>query len=147
MAKALRKTAKKKAASHKTNVKPSKTVVRSFQTTDSVNAFMKTLDHPFKKEVEAVRRIIMNVDKRIIEQVKWAAPSFSFNGYMVTFNLWNKDCVHLVFHNGIILKDKTGFLQGDYPDRRMAYFKDMKEVKGKQGVLEKLIKDWVRLMS
>lgn len=87
----------------------------------------------------------MGVDKRITEQVKWAAPSFSFNGYMVTFNLWNKDLVHLVFHNGVILDDKTGFLQGNYPDRRMAYFKDMKEMKAKQAVLEKLIKKWIKL--
>jgi uncharacterized protein YdeI (YjbR/CyaY-like superfamily) len=148
MAKALKKAAKKtvlkkKVASHKTNIKASKTS----DDTPGVTAFMKTLDHPLKKEVEAVREIIMNVDNRITEQVKWAAPSFSFNGYMVTFNLWNKEQVHLVFHNGIILDDKTGFLQGNYPDRRMAYFNDMKEVKAKQAILEKLIKKWIRITS
>jgi uncharacterized protein YdeI (YjbR/CyaY-like superfamily) len=141
--KAAKKAARPVKESHAKNVKPSKTP----DDTPGVNAFLKTLDHPLKKEVEAVRKIIMGVDQRITEQVKWAAPSFSFNGYMVTFNLWNKEQVHLVFHNGIILDDKTGFLQGNYPDRRMAYFKDMKEVKAKQKILEKLIKEWIRLMS
>ena len=87
--------------------------------TEEVDAFMEKLDHPFKAEVETVRKIIKKVNKGITEEVKWKAPSFSYKGYMVTFNLWEKKRVHLVFHNGAILTDKGGLLEGDYPDRRM----------------------------
>jgi uncharacterized protein YdhG (YjbR/CyaY superfamily) len=38
---------------------------------------MRDLDHPSKAEVRAVREIILAVDPRITEQVKWNAPSFS----------------------------------------------------------------------
>ena len=115
--------------------------------TEQVDAFMEKLDHPFKAEVEAMRKIIKKVNKGITEEVKWKAPSFSYKGYMVTFNLWEKKRVHLVFHNGAILKDKTGLLEGDYPDRRMMYFSDMKDVKAKKAALESFVKQWIKLMD
>src|SRR5688572_11491172 len=115
--------------------------------TEQVNQFMEKLDHPFKPEVEAIRRIIKKVNSGITEEVKWKAPSFSYKRYMVTFNLWEKKRVHLVFHNGAILKDKNGLLEGSYPDRRMMFFADMKDVKKKKAALETFIKEWIRLMD
>jgi len=49
-----------------------------------------------------------------------------------------KEHVHLIFHNGAILNDKSGLLEGDYPDRRMVYFSNMKDVKAKKPHLKKL---------
>jgi hypothetical protein len=115
--------------------------------TAEVNAFMAALDHPFKAEVQAVREIIMSGHPGIVEQIKWEAPSFSYKGYLATFNLWAKQHVHLVFHNGAILNDRSGLLKGTYRDRRMAYFTSMKEVKAKRPALEKIVKDWVALME
>ena len=115
--------------------------------TAQVDAQMAALDHPLKAEVEAVRAIIKGANKNITEQWKWNAPSFSYKGYLVTFNLWTKDRIHLVFHNGAILTYKTGFLQGDYPDRRMAYLANRDEIQKKKPVLVRLIKQWVKLMD
>jgi hypothetical protein len=120
---------------------------RAVNKTEQVEAFMDQLDHPFKAEVQAVRNIIKGVNKDITEEIKWKAPSFSYKGYLVTFNLWAKQHVHLVFHNGAILNDKSGLLQGDYVDRRMAYFSDMQDVRAKQATLEKLIRKWIKLMN
>ena len=113
--------------------------------TEEVNEFMEKLDHPFKAEVQAVRNIIKNMNSDITEQIKWAAPSFSYKGYMVTFNLWAKQHVHLVFHNGAILSNENGLLHGDYPDRRMAYFSGMDEVLAKKSALEDAVAKWVKL--
>jgi hypothetical protein len=115
--------------------------------TEEVDAFMAALDHPFKVEVQAVRAIIKGVHPGITEQIKWQAPSFSYQGYLVTFNLWARQHVHLVFHNGALLNDKTGLLEGEYPDRRMLYFKDMAEVQAKQAALVEFIRTWIRLMD
>jgi hypothetical protein len=115
--------------------------------TEEVNAFMEALDHPFKAEVQAVRAIIMGVNDQITEQIKWAAPTFSYKGYMATFNLWAKQHVHLVFHNGAILSDADGLLEGDYPDRRMVYFSTLEDVLEKQAALEKLVEEWVKVMD
>ena len=89
--------------------------------TRQVDEFMDELDHPFKAEVQQVREIVKNVNPDITEQIKWNAPSFSYNGEsLVTFNLWEKKRIHLVFHNPMISKVKSKLLEGDYDHRRMA---------------------------
>jgi hypothetical protein len=113
--------------------------------TEEVDEFMDKLNHPFKAEVQAVRDIIKSVNGDITEQIKWAAPSFSYKGYLATFNLWAKQHVHLVFHNGAILSNESGLLEGDYPDRRMAYFTGMEDVEAKRKALEDAVSEWVRL--
>jgi hypothetical protein len=115
--------------------------------TEKVNEFMAQLDHPFKAEVQAAREIILGVNPHITEEIKWKAPSFSYKGYMATLNLWAKEHVHLIFHNGAILQDQNGLLQGDYVDRRMVYFANMEELNAKKVALENAVKEWVQLMD
>jgi hypothetical protein len=113
----------------------------------TVDEFLAELDHPFKAEVQAVRAIIKGVRQDITEEVKWNAPSFSYKGYLATFNLWERKRVHLVFHNGAILDPQPGIFEGTYPDRRMVYFADMADVEAKQPALEAAVNQWVRLMD
>jgi uncharacterized protein YdhG (YjbR/CyaY superfamily) len=116
--------------------------------TDKVDEFLRELSHPLKAGVEAVRSIIKGVNKDINEEIKWNAPSFNYKGeYLVTFNLREMKRIHLVFHNPLIPKVKSNLLEGDYKDRRMAYFSNMKEVKAKKAVLEKALKDLIRLIQ
>lgn len=115
--------------------------------TDKVDAFLRELRHPLTAEVEAVRSIIKGVGKDIAEEVKWKAPSFNYNGeYLVTFNLWETKRIHLVFHHPLIPQVKSKILEGDYKDRRMAYFADLRDVKAKRPLLEKVLKDLIRLI-
>jgi len=116
--------------------------------TQKVNEFMDKLDHPFKAEVQAIRDIIKNVNKDITEEIKWKAPSFSYKGeYLVTFNLWEKQRIQLVFHNPQISKVKSKLLEGDYDHRRMTYFFDMNDIKAKRSALEKVLKDLIKLQK
>ncbi len=114
--------------------------------TDKVDEFLRELKHPLTAEVEAVRSIIKGVNKDIAEEVKWRAPSFSYRGeYLVTFNLWETKRIHLVFHNPQIPKVKSELLEGNYENRRMMYFADMKDIKAKKAKLEKILKDLIKL--
>jgi len=116
--------------------------------TDKVEEFLRELSHPLKAEVEAVRSIIKGVNKDINEEIKWKAPSFNYKGeYLVTFNLREEKRIHLVFHNPHISKVKSKLLEGDYKDRRMAYFVNMKDVKAKKPMLEKALKDLIKLQK
>lgn len=116
--------------------------------TDKVNEFLRELSHPLKAEVEAVRSIIKSVNKGINEEVKWNAPSFNYKGeYLVTFNLRDTKRIHLVFHNPKIPDVKSELLEGDYKDRRMTYFADMKEIKAKKSELEKTLRQLIKLNS
>jgi hypothetical protein len=45
----------------------------------------------------------------------------------------------------MISKIKSPLLEGDYEDRRMAYFSDMKDIKAKKAELVKVLKQLVRL--
>ena len=116
--------------------------------TGEVDEFMSQLEHPLKKEVQTVRDIIKSVNKEITEEIKWKAPSFSYHGeYLVTFNLRMHDRIHLVFHNPQIANVKSKLLEGDYTDRRMAYFADMKEIQSRQSELIKALKDLIKLQE
>ncbi len=114
--------------------------------TAEVDAFMDKLDHPFKAEVEMLRESIKSVNPKITEQIKWKAPSFSYNGeYLATFNLWAKEHVHLVFHNPLVTEIDSQLLEGNYTDgRRMAYFQDMKDAKAKKAELKRVIKALIK---
>jgi len=115
---------------------------------DKVDEFLRDTRHPLTAEIEAVCSIIKGVSKDINEEVKWNAPSFNYKGeYLVTFNLRETKRIHLVFHNPQIAKVRNDLLEGDYADRRMAYFSDMKEIKAKKTALEKVLKDLIRLQK
>jgi hypothetical protein len=127
---------------------------------EKVDAYLKKLKHPLKEVVEALRQIILSTDKEIGEEIKWNAPTFFFSGemrpfnpkeykrYVVVFNLYQKDCIRLVFPSGAKVNDKTGFLQGDYTDgRRLAFFPNMAKVKSEEKVLQAVIKKWLKLLD
>jgi hypothetical protein len=115
--------------------------------TPKVNEYMSKLDHPLKAEAEAVRAIILSVSPDITEGIKWNAPSFYYKGDMAVFNLHADDCLRVVFPNGIVINDQSGLLEGDYVDRRLAYFRSMADVEAKKSALESAIRGWIRVMD
>ena len=116
--------------------------------TKKVDEFMDGLDYPLKAEVQTVRDIIKHANKDITEEIKWNAPSFSYNGeYLVTFNLWEKEHIHLVFHNLGISKVKSKLLEGDYDHRRMAHLFGKEDIKAKKPALERVLRDLIKLQK
>jgi uncharacterized protein YdhG (YjbR/CyaY superfamily) len=136
---------KEKGMSFDTAGKPQ---LKKEASTSAVEKFMDKLDHPYKAEVQFLRTVIKKVNKDIAEEWKWNAPSYSYHGnYLVTFNLWEKGHIHLVFHNPMISRVKNKLLEGEYKERRMAHFSDMKDIKAKKPVLEKALKDLIKLQK
>jgi hypothetical protein len=113
----------------------------------SVDDFMNRLDHPFKAEVQALRGIIKGVNPAVTEQIKWNAPSFRYKDYICTFNLRPTHHVHLVFHNPMIASITSDILEGDYRDRRMAYFTGMDDVEAKRAALEGVVRQLIEMMD
>ncbi len=110
---------------------------------EKVTAFMDQLNHPLKAEIEAVRKIIKGTDARLMERIKWNAPSYYYKEDLVTFNPRASKFVHLVFHHPFIVNIKSALLEGDYKDRRMMYFHTMKDVKLHKKELEKIMGELV----
>ena len=126
---------------------------------EKVDAWIKALKHPLRKVVTDLRTLILSVDKNIGEEIKWNAPTFFYGGpmrpsdpklykrYMIVFNLFQKDCVRLVFPSGARIEDKSGLLEGNYADgRRLALFHDTGEVKEKSAAMKRAIKKWLKLL-
>jgi uncharacterized protein YdhG (YjbR/CyaY superfamily) len=124
-----------------------KTLASPDKETTAVVEYMRKLDHPLKDEVQEVRRIIKGVDHDIRERIKWNAPSYHYKGEdMVTFNLWAKEHVHLVFHHPAIVKVLSPMLEGQYEKRRMTYFTNMAAVKRGKKELVRIIKQLLELI-
>lgn len=115
--------------------------------TPGVNAYMSTLEHPLKAEAEAIRAIIIGAHPQITEGIKWNSPSFYYKGDAAVFYTRNPKYIQIVFPNGIVIPDSTGLLEGDYIDRRMAYFYSMDDVNAKRAALENVMKGWVAYMD
>lgn len=127
---------------------------------DRVDEYLQKLKHPLVEVIEALRQIILSADREIGEEIKWNAPTFFYAGemrpsnpkeykrYIIVFNLYQKDCIRLVFPSGAKVKDKSGFLEGNYADgRRLAMFHDMNDVKSKKKALQGVIKKWLTLLD
>lgn len=119
-----------------------------------VKEFLDQLEHPLKKEILAVRKIILGANKELTEHIKWNAPSFCFNGEdRVTFNLVGKEFFRLIFHTGAkvkerkvkgkLLEDKSGLLEWAADDRAILKLTDMKEIKASEKVLVDLVNSWI----
>ena len=112
-----------------------------------VDAYMSDIDHPFKAEIQAVREIILGASPKIAERIKWNAPSFYYKEDLAAFNPRASEYAHLIllFPGGAGVPAKSSLLEGKAKDRREAKFHSLSDVSSKQRVLEKLVKDWVKL--
>jgi uncharacterized protein YdhG (YjbR/CyaY superfamily) len=123
--------------------------IRSTASDDAakVKDYMDQLDHPLKAEIEALRKLIKEAGPMLSERIKWNAPSYYYKVDLLTFNHRMRDKVHLIFHNEAIVRIKSDLLEGDYKDRRMMYFPDMKAVKANKKELERIIGAYLRLID
>ncbi len=126
---------------------------------EQVTQHIKKLNPDFGKIIEAIRKIILSADASVGERIKWNNPSFYYTGEMkpfdpkeykreiVVFNLF-KERIMLVFPSGAKVNDTSGLLTGDYKDgRRIVVLKDMADVKTKEKALQKIIKEWLKLID
>ena len=126
---------------------------------EQVTQHIKKMDPALGKIIEAIRQIILSTDKEVGERIKWNNPSFYYTGEMKAFdpkeykreiivmNLF-KGRIMLVFPSGAKVKDASGLLTGDYKDgRRVTIFTDLKDVESKKKALQKVIKEWLKLVD
>ena len=121
--------------------------------TEAVDAFMTTLDHPCKAEIEALRKIIRGAHPSIAEGIKWHAPSFRTTEYFATTHLRAKAGIGLILHlgakakalpaGGMTIQDPDKLLQWLAKDRAMVTFSDLKDVRARKAALEGIVRQWI----
>lgn len=126
---------------------------RKASATTSVDDFLAALEHPLKKELLALRKIILSADPSIQEGIKWNAPSFCTSEYFATFHLRAKGGVQVILHLGakkrakgarMGVADPDSLLEWLGDDRASAKFRDSKEITRKRAAFTQLIREWIR---
>jgi hypothetical protein len=112
-----------------------------------VNEYIQELDNPLKDLWEDIREIILNVDPKMEEDIKWGAPTFIYNGNLATFNPRAKKFVNLTFHTGAEIHDPEGVLEGDAKEARVFRVTSHEELQEKKAGLESVVKNWIELRS
>lgn len=122
---------------------------------EQVADFMRTVVHPLKSAMEALRELILSANKEITEHIKWNGPSFCFGGDdRITFNLHKNDCILIIFHRGAkgkevkgkepVFKDTTGLLEWLSNERAVVKLYSLDEVNEKKAKLIKVVKQWIK---
>ncbi|SKD10001.1 protein of unknown function (DU1801) [Chitinophaga ginsengisegetis] len=115
--------------------------------TNKIDEFLSKLKHPLKTEMESVIKIIREASPQMEEDVKWGGPSFDYKEPMATLNPRMTDFVAVIFHKGELLNDNTGLLEPGPKGKAYAKFRSMEEVKKHKANLQKIVKDWIKIMN
>ena len=114
---------------------------------NEVDRFLEKKQHPLDAEIRKVREIIMSVDDRISEGIKWSSPTFMYKGNIASFFMNAKNFVSLMFHKGALIDNADGLLEGDGKESRVARFQDMADIEKKQKALVKVIQSWIQIQD
>jgi hypothetical protein len=118
-----------------------------------VDALLAALDHPRAPEIHALRRLVLGADARIVEGVKWNAPSFRTSEWFATFHLRARDGVQVVLHLGAKVRadatvrarlaDPHALLDWRSPDRATVTFRDLVDVEARGAAFADVVRQWI----
>lgn len=121
--------------------------------TRAVDAFMSTLAHPFKAEIQLLRDAVLDADPSIAEGVKWNAPSYRTGEYFATTHLRAKQGIGLILHLGakvralapeaVRIEDPQRLLQWLAKDRAMIIFNDRRQLLAQRMALADIVRHWI----
>ena len=116
--------------------------------TVAVDEYLARLEHPFAREVQSVRRQILEAHPLITERIKWKSPSFHVGrDDLGAFELRPTEFLRLilVFPHGLV-DDPDGLMRGTWADRRELRFTSVADVEAKKPALQRVVRDWVELL-
>ena len=128
---------------------PTKSKTAASQT---VSDFIVELTHPHKAGIELLRAMILGLDARISEEIKWNAPSFKLNDHFATFKLYPPKNIQLVLHTGAKVKnnikafsidDPDNLLKWPAADRSLLTLTSTEDLKAHKYSVLRIVKQWV----
>ncbi|GAB3990775.1 hypothetical protein GCM10028807_18590 [Spirosoma daeguense] len=120
---------------------------------EQVTQFLDPLNHPFRKEIDALRLIILEANDLLTENIKWNGPNYSAGtDDRITMKIHPPKQIQLIFHQGVkvqeprnekLLTEDYGLLVWKTNDRAVATFRDMDSIVTAKDKLTKLVQDWL----
>ncbi|GAB1462250.1 DUF1801 domain-containing protein [Pedobacter sp.] len=126
---------------------------------EQVTAHIAKLPKNIQPAVTYLRELMLAIDDEISEHIKWNSPAFYYSGAMSAFNAkeykrdilvmnLRKDKIMCVLPTGMVIKNNTEILEGNYTDgRRIIYFRDLDDIQLKAPLLKNAIKEWLALVE
>ena len=119
-----------------------------------VEALLRDLKHPLKKEIQAVRLIMLAASPAVSEAVKWNAPSFrTEKEFFATMNLRAKDEVQVIFHLGakaradqkaLKIADPKGLMKWLGKDRALVSLGAGADIPANRRAREAIVRAWIK---
>lgn len=122
---------------------------------DKVTEYISKLDSELSKSIQYLRKLILDINPEIKEQIKWNSPSFYYAGEMKEFDPkeYKRDIavtnlhrgnIMIVFPTGAKIVNPDNLLEGNYPDgRKIVKFRNLQDIKNKEKLLKAAIIDWL----
>ena len=121
---------------------------------EEVAQFMVALEHPFKEEIVQIRKIILEANKDLTENIKWNAPNFCLGGEdRITMRIYPPKQIQLIFHRGAkvqempketLIADNSGILSWKTNDRAVATLANSTDIAAKSADLVLIINAWLK---
>lgn len=123
----------------------------------TVTEFLKDQDEDKRVLVNSLRKIILDSEPLLTENIKWNAPNYVFNGEdRITFNLMNKEgTVKIILHMGAnkkedkkskpILEDNSSLIEWNSNIRGTLTFTSVRSINAQQEKLATIVKRWLAL--
>ncbi len=114
--------------------------------------FLSTLDHPHMAGVFRLREIILGLDRRVREEIKWNAPSFKIDDHFATFKLHPPKHIQLVLHTGakaksntqtFVIDDPDGLLKWPASDRCVLTLASTADLASHEAAVVRILKQWI----
>lgn len=120
-------------------------------------ALLDAHKHPLRKEIDALRTIILGVDPAIAEGVKWNTASYRTTEWFATLNGPKQVKEPMVILHagamarGIVLKDRipdpAGLLKWLGKDRAQIVFKDEANIIGSREPFVRILTAWLAVIQ
>lgn len=127
---------------------------RTSNLNSEVTEFLDYQNHPFRKEIEQLRHVILSTTSSLAENIKWNGPNYSNEtGDRITMRIQPPTKqVQLIFHRGAkkqeqpkdkLIANKSKMLVWKENDRAIATFKNMQDIENGKNELTEIIKEWI----
>lgn len=121
--------------------------------TPDVDTYLAGLTHAHLDGIRRLRAAILGADDRVVEHIKWNAPSFGVGGDdLVTMRLAPGDAFQLVLHRGVAkqagtvtIPDPGGLLQWRSRDRAIVDV-GPREAELEPAIIE-LVRAWIAAVA
>jgi len=119
-----------------------------------VTAFLDELKHPFRKEIDVLRSILLS-HKNLTENIKWNGPNYCIqNEDRITMRIQPLTTkVQLIFHRGAkkqeqpkdkLIANTSKLLTWKENDRAVITFKNMQEIETAKAELIEIVNEWIK---